>query len=78
MNLTNYKETPIAIVYDMVRSLAATYGVAIAETRAGRSRSFGCAGGNGAPLSSGSCFLGGANHRDKFAKLNVSCHIFDY
>ena len=32
MNLTNYKETPIAIVYDMVRSLAATYGVAIAET----------------------------------------------
>ena len=32
MNLTNYKETPIAVVYDMVRSLTATYGVAIAET----------------------------------------------
>ena len=32
MNLTNYKETPIAVVYDMVRSLVATYGVAIAET----------------------------------------------
>ena len=32
MNLTNYKETPIAVVYDMVRSLVATYGVSIAET----------------------------------------------
>lgn len=32
MNLTNYIETPIAVVYDMVRSLATTYGVAIGET----------------------------------------------
>ena len=31
MNLTNYKETPIALVYDLIRSLCATYGVLIAN-----------------------------------------------
>ena len=31
MNLTNYEKTPIPVVYDLVRSLAATYGVSVAE-----------------------------------------------
>ncbi len=31
MNLTNYEKTPIPVVYNMIRSLADTYGVAIAE-----------------------------------------------
>jgi glutamate formiminotransferase len=31
MNLTNYEKTPIPVVYDMIRALAAAYGVAVAE-----------------------------------------------
>ena len=31
MNLTNYVKTPIPLVYDLVRTLATTYGVQIAE-----------------------------------------------
>lgn len=32
MNLTNFEKTPVPVVYNLVKSLAESYGVAIAET----------------------------------------------
>ena len=31
MNLTNFEKTPIPVVYDLIKSLADSYGVGIAE-----------------------------------------------
>ena len=32
MNLTNYEKTPIPVVFELVKALADSYGVGIAET----------------------------------------------